>query len=250
MLHVFFPILMCQRSNALLFLLFFCVCVCVSVCLVQTQQPFWPAPLVSRSSTREPTHRTMYNFSRFAHPQPLYPPPPLVVPHPLSFPGGGGGRHLVNPKFFVAAHCVVVWVTVLWGTATCIPCTHGRTFCSLSELDNTTITMFPPGTNVMFIRSTEEPVLVQVVGHSEHGDAYPASLMTVMARPSCTTVRLFGASPCCSFCACKCACTVVVRSPRGGWGTVTWQPSPRGWWGTVFPGNDNGGGGTIAPHPV
>ena len=38
-------------------------------------------------------------------------------------------------------------------------------------------------------------------------------------------------------------CT-VVRSPRGGWGAVTWQPSPRGWWGTVFPGvgNDKGGG--------
>ena len=32
----------------------------------------------------------------------------LVVPHPLSFPGGGGGRHLVNPEIFVAAHCVVV----------------------------------------------------------------------------------------------------------------------------------------------
>ena len=64
----------------------------------------------------------------------MYPPPPLVVPHPLSFPGGGGvgDRHLVNPKFFVAAHCVVVWVTVLWGTATCIPCTHGGTFCLLS----------------------------------------------------------------------------------------------------------------------
>ena len=60
-------------------------------------------------------------------------PPPLVVPHPLSFlGGGGGGRHLVNPKFFVTAHCVVVWVTVLWGTAACILCTHGRTFCSLS----------------------------------------------------------------------------------------------------------------------
>ena len=58
------------------------------------------------------------------------PPPTLVVPHPLSFRGGGG--HLVNQKIFVAAHCVVVWVTVLWGTATCIPCTHGRTFCSLS----------------------------------------------------------------------------------------------------------------------
>ena len=27
-------------------------------------------------------------------------------------------------------------------------------------------------TNVMFIRSTREPVLAQVIGHSEHGDAY------------------------------------------------------------------------------
>ena len=35
--------------------------------------------------------------------------PPLVVPHPLSFPRGGvGDRHLVNPKIFVAAHCVFV----------------------------------------------------------------------------------------------------------------------------------------------
>ena len=54
----------------------------------------------------------------------------LVFPHPLSFPGGGvGDRHLVNPKFFVTAQCVVVWV--LWGSATLIPCTHSRTFCSL-----------------------------------------------------------------------------------------------------------------------
>ena len=46
----------------------------------------------------------------------LLPSPLRVVPHPLSFPGGGWGtvyRHLVNPKFFVAAHCVVVWVAVL-----------------------------------------------------------------------------------------------------------------------------------------
>ena len=36
-------------------------------------------------------------------------PPPLVLPLPLSFPRGGwGDRHLLNPKFFVAAHCVVV----------------------------------------------------------------------------------------------------------------------------------------------
>ena len=38
------------------------------------------------------------------------------------------------------------------------------------ELDSTT--MFTPGTNVMFICSTGEPVLRQVVGYSEHGDAY------------------------------------------------------------------------------
>ena len=46
-----------------------------------------------------------------------------------------------------------------------------------------------------------------------------ASLMAVMARSSCMTVCLvclFGASPCCNFCASKCACTVVVRSPKGG----------------------------------
>ena len=38
------------------------------------------------------------------------------------------------------------------------------------ELDSTA--MFTPGTNVMFIRSTGEPVVAQVVGYSEHGDAY------------------------------------------------------------------------------
>ena len=35
-------------------------------------------------------------------------PPPLVVPHPLSFTRGGWGTVMLNPKFFVAAHCVVV----------------------------------------------------------------------------------------------------------------------------------------------
>ena len=38
------------------------------------------------------------------------------------------------------------------------------------ELDSTT--MFTPATNVMFIHSTGEPVLAQVVGDSEQGDAY------------------------------------------------------------------------------
>ena len=38
------------------------------------------------------------------------------------------------------------------------------------ELDSTTV--FTPGTNVMFIRTTGESVLAQGVGYSEHGDAY------------------------------------------------------------------------------
>ena len=91
---------------------------------------------------------------------------PLVVP-------GGGGASVGQPKIFrcgslcccvgdcVVGHCHLYplhsWQDIL------------LTFAEM-ELDNTT--MFPPGTNVMFIRSTEEPVLVQVVGHSEHGDAY------------------------------------------------------------------------------
>ena len=61
------------------------------------------------------------------------PPPPLVVPHPLSFPKGGWGTVTWSTEnFFVVAHCVAAWVTVLWGTATCIPCTHGGTFYLLS----------------------------------------------------------------------------------------------------------------------
>ena len=36
------------------------------------------------------------------------PPPPLSFPTPCRSPGGGGDRHLVNPKIFVAAHCVFV----------------------------------------------------------------------------------------------------------------------------------------------
>ena len=77
----------------------------------------------------------------------MYPPP--VVPHPLSFPGGGGS--LGQPKIFrcgslccCVGGCVVghyhlhplhSWQDIL------------LTFAEM-ELDNTT--MFPPGTSVMF----------------------------------------------------------------------------------------------------
>ena len=99
------------------------------------------------------------------------PPPPLLFPTPCR--SWGGGASLGQPKIFccgslcccvgdcVVGHCHLYplhsWLDIL------------LTFADM-ELDNTT--MFPARTNVMFIRSTEEPVLVQVVGHSEHGDAY------------------------------------------------------------------------------
>ena len=102
------------------------------------------------------------------------------------------------------------------------------------ELDSTT--MFPPRTNVMFIRSTGEPVLAQVVGHLEHGDAYRRITFDCDGKTvlhDCASVWRLS--------------NVRVRWWCGppGWGTVTWQLSPRGWWGSVFPGvgNDKGGGG-------
>ena len=134
---------------------------------------------------------------------PDYPHPPVSFPTPCRSPGGGGGGpSFGQPKIF---HC---------GSLCCCVggCVVGHyhlhplhswqdillTFAEM-ELDSTT--MFPPGTIVMFIRSTGEPVLAKVVGHSEHGDAY--------RRISYDR-------------ACKCLCTVGVWSPRGGWGTVTW----------------------------
>ena len=77
-------------------------------------------------------------------------PAPPVLPHPLSFPGGGGG---VNPKFFVAAHCVV-------GHCHLYPLYSWQDILlTLAEMELDTTTMFPPGTNVIFIRSMGEPVL-------------------------------------------------------------------------------------------
>ena len=106
------------------------------------------------------------------------------------------------------------------------------TFAAM-KLDSTT--MFPPGT---IIRSTGEPVLAQVVGHSEHGNAYchitfDCDGKTVLHDRASVLAPL------------KCACMVVVRSPRGRVGNRHLVTVPGGWWETVFPGvgNDKGGGG-------
>ena len=87
----------------------------------------------------------------------------------------------------------------------------------------------------MFIRSTGEPVLAQVFGHSEHGDAYRRI----------TYDRDGKIVLCCNFCACKCACMVVVRSPRGGVGDRHLVTVPQGVVGDRLPwgGERQGGGG-------
>ena len=98
-----------------------------------------------------------------------YPHPPVSFPTPCRSRGGGGGTRgpsLGQPKIFrcgslccCVGGCVVghyhlhplhSWQDIL------------LTFAEM-ELDSTT--MFPPGTSVMFIGSTGEPVLAQVVGH-------------------------------------------------------------------------------------
>ena len=52
---------------------------------------------------------------------------------------------------------------------------------------------------------------------------------------------------CCNFCACKCACTVVVRSPGGGGGPSLGDRPPGGGGGpsSLGWGTTRGGGGTI-----
>ena len=107
-----------------------------------------------------------------------------------------------------------------------------HTFAEL-ELDSTT--MFPPGTNVMSIRSTGEPVLAQVVGQSERGDASPyngsplnasyAEFFRLMLQFLCLQMCVYDGS----------------AVPRGGGGASLGN---RPWWGTVFPGvgKDKGGG--------
>ena len=102
----------------------------------------------------------------------MSPPPTLSCPTPCPSPAGGGGLSLGQHKNFcygslcccvgdfVVRHChlhpLYSWKDIL------------LTFAEM-ELDSTT--MFTPGTNVIFIRSTREPILGQVVGYSEHGDA-------------------------------------------------------------------------------
>ena len=119
--------------------------------------------------------------------------PPHVVPHPLSLSGGGVTWSSQNFSLRL--------IVLLCGSLCCGALLHSwqdilLTFAEMA-LDSTT--MFPPGTNVMLIPSPGEPVLAQVVGHWEHGDAYRRITYDRVGRRSCTTVRPFGASQVCVY---------------------------------------------------
>ena len=127
-----------------------------------------------------------------------YPPPPCRAP-PLVVPQGGGAS-LGQPKIFrcgslcccvgdcVVGHCHLYPLYSLQDIL--------LTFAEM-ELDRTT--MFPPGTNVTFIRSTGELFWRRSLDIRSTVMHIAASLLTVMARPTCTTVHLFGASQMCVY---------------------------------------------------
>ena len=91
---------------------------------------------------------------------------PFVLPHPLSFPGGGGGVgdcHLVNKIFFHGSLCCCMGDCVVGHCHWHPLYSWEDIFPNFAEMELDSTTMFPPRTNVMFIRSTGEPVLAQQV---------------------------------------------------------------------------------------
>ena len=88
---------------------------------------------------------------------------PFVLPHPLSFPGGGGGRGGLSTKKIYGSLCCCVGDCVV-GHCHLYPLySWDDIFPTFAEMELDSTTMFPPGTNVMFIRSTGEPFLAQQV---------------------------------------------------------------------------------------
>ena len=81
----------------------------------------------------------------------LPPPPPLVVPHPLSFPGGVGGPSLGQPKIFrCGSLCCCVGDCVV-GHYHLHPLHSWQDLLlPFAEMELDSTTMFPPGTSVMF----------------------------------------------------------------------------------------------------
>ena len=161
-----------------------------------------------------------------------YPHPPRAVPHPLSFPrGGGGGPSLGQPKIFrcgslccCVGGCVVghyhlhplhSWQDILL--------TFGEV-----ELDNTT--MFPPGTSVMFIRSTGEPPYIGSPLNASYAECFRFMLQVL-----CLQMCVYGWG--------------VV--PQGGVGDRHLVTIPQGVVGDCLPwGGERHGGGRVQLSPL
>ena len=126
--------------------------------------------------------------------------PPLVLPQHLSFPGGGGGglslgRHKI---FCHSSLCCCVGDCVVRHCHLYPLYSWRDMLLTIAEMELDSTTMFAPGTNVMFIWSTGEPVLAQVVGYSEHGDAYHH---ISDEREGKTVLPLYSCILQCNFCA-------------------------------------------------
>ena len=149
-------------------------------------------------------------------------PPPLVVPHPLSFPGGGGGTVTWSTQNFSLRLIVLLLGDCVVGHYHLHPLQSWQDILlTVAEMELDSTTMFPPGTSVMFIRSMGEPVLAQVVGHSGHGDAYcrityDRDGKTVLHDRASVRRLSLPRAPSLPRPA------LGVWSPGGGWGTVTW----------------------------
>ena len=100
------------------------------------------------------------------------PPPPLSCPTPCPCPGGGGASLGQYKNFCCCSLCCFVGDCVVGHSHLYPSCSWPDILLTFAEMELDSTTMFLPGTNVMFIRSTGEPVLAQVVGPSEHGGAY------------------------------------------------------------------------------
>ena len=106
---------------------------------------------------------------------PIYPPPPLCPAPSLVLPwgmGGGGPSLGQHKKFCFSSLCCCVGDCVVRHCHLYPLYPWQDILLIFAEMEFDSTVMFIPGTNVMFIHSTGEPVLAQVVGYSEHSDAY------------------------------------------------------------------------------
>ena len=158
-------------------------------------------------------------------PLPPSPGPPTPLPPPRSSKSLGGGSLGQHKNFCYGSQCCCVGDCVVRHCHLYPFYSWQDILLAFAEIELDSTTMFIPGTNIMFIRTTGEPVLAQVVGYSEHGDAY--------CRISCERAATVFFRFAVTFLWLKMCLYGGSAVPHGGWGTVTWQLSPRRWQGVA-----------------